>query len=146
MTRLLVGAVALAALAALSCDSSFFLRGTLNGDCDPPRTIIPVTGGSDVATLRRSNCQPMDAVCCRRSAKAGRTSCQYPEDCFVAPFSGACATAVDCSDTQACMDGTCQCTLGGPPCEDLTTHVVTCCTAGQACVGGSCGAALDGGT
>ncbi|HEX8951840.1 MAG TPA: hypothetical protein VF945_08335 [Polyangia bacterium] len=147
MTRILVGAVAVAALAALalSCDSSFFLRGTINGDCDPPRTIIPVTGGSDVATLRKSNCQPMGATCCRRAASAGRTSCQYPEDCYVAPFGGACATPVDCSDTQTCMGGTCQCIDSGPPCENLTTHVVTCCAVGQACVAGSCGAPLDGG-
>jgi hypothetical protein len=133
-------------LALLSCDSSFFLRGTVNGDCDPPKTIVPATGGSDTATLRKSNCQAADAVCCRISSKASRTSCQYPEDCFVSPFQGACATAVDCSDTQVCTDGTCQCTLGGPPCENLTTHVVTCCLAGQVCNAGICGDPLDAGT
>jgi hypothetical protein len=148
MTRLAlgVGAFALAALAALSCDNSFFLRGTINGDCDPPRTIIPSTGGSDVGTLRKSNCQPAEAVCCRTSSKAARTSCQYPENCFVAPYMGACATAVDCADTQTCSNGTCQCIDTGDPCEDLTTHVVTCCAVGQVCNAGTCGSPLDGGT
>jgi hypothetical protein len=146
MTRIVVAAAALAALLALSCDSSFFLRGTLNGDCDPPRTIIAVMGGSDVPTLRKSNCQPMSAVCCRRSAQAGRTSCQYPEDCYVAPYQGTCATAVDCADTQTCTSGTCQCVASGPPCEDLTTHVVTCCPLDQVCNAGTCGMPLDGGT
>jgi hypothetical protein len=130
----------------LSCNNSVFLRGTLGGDCDPPRTVTPVTGGSDAATLRMSNCQVMGTTCCRRSAVAARTSCHYPEDCYVAPFGGSCATAVDCSDTQTCQDGSCQCTLGGPPCEDLMTHVVTCCLATEACVDGLCGAPLDGGT
>lgn len=135
MIRLL----ALAAVAAtLSCDNSFFLRGTLNGDCDPPRTILTVMGGSDIATIRKSNCQPAGAVCCRRSSAAGRTSCQYPEDCYVAPFMGKCATAVDCGDTQECTGGACQCTLGGPSCENPTTHVVTCCTTGQICMMGAC--------
>ena len=89
--------------------------------------------GSDPATLRRSNCQPVNAVCCRTSVNAMRTSCQYPEDCYVAPFGGRCATPVDCSDTQTCTGGTCQCTLGGPPCLDPTTHLTTCCAAGQVC-------------
>ena len=148
MTRILAGTVALGALVALalSCDSSYLLRGTLDGDCDPPRTIIPVDGGSDVTALRTSNCQPPSAVCCRRSAKAGRTSCQYPEDCYVAPFQGACATAVDCADTQTCANGICQCIDTGPSCEDPTTHVVTCCAVGQVCTDGMCGAPLDGGT
>lgn len=137
MIRLVVVACA-ALVAATSCDSSFFLRGTLDGDCDPPRTIITVMGGSDAATIRKSNCQPAGAVCCRRSSAAGRTSCQYPEDCYVAPYLGACATAVDCSDTQECTGGTCQCTLGGPPCEDLTTHVVKCCAATEICMMGAC--------
>jgi len=146
--RLVAATVALVAvaLALFSCNNSFFSRGTVGGDCDPPRTIIPAANGSDVDTLRKSNCQATDAVCCRTSAKAGRTSCQYPEDCYVAPYLGTCATAVDCSNTQQCMDGTCQCTLGGPPCEDPTTHVVTCCDAGQACNMGTCGAPLDAGT
>jgi hypothetical protein len=146
MTRL---HVALAALVLLSCQSSFFLRGTLDGDCDPPRTIIPIMGGSDAPTLRKSNCQPMNSVCCRTSAKAGRTSCEYPENCYVAPYQGACATAVDCSDTQVCTGGTCQCT-DGPPCADLTTQVVTCCAAGEVCTAGMCGMPTtddtDGGT
>jgi hypothetical protein len=146
MTRVAATRLAALALLLLSCDSSFFLRGTVGGDCDPPRSIIPATGGSDVDTLRKSNCQPMDTVCCRTSAKAGRTSCQYPEDCFVAPYQGTCATAVDCSNTQECTGGTCQCTLGGPACADPTTHVVTCCTAVQVCNGGSCGDPLDAGT
>jgi len=148
MKRLVVGvgAVALAALVALSCDNSFFLRGTLNGDCDPPRSIIPSPGGSDVATLRRSNCQPTEAICCRTSSTAARTSCQYPENCFVAPYMGTCATAVDCADTQTCSNGTCQCIDTGEPCEDLTTHVVTCCAVGEVCNDGTCGAPLDGGT
>ena len=107
MTKLVavVGAITIAALVVLSCDNSFFLRGTVNGDCDPPSTIIAQPGGSDTPTLRKSNCQPTDAICCRRSAKAVRTSCQYPEDCFVAPYQGACATAVDCADTQTCTGG-----------------------------------------
>ena len=111
MTKLVavVGAISIAALVVLSCDNSFFLRGTVNGDCDPPSTIIAQPGGSDTPTLRKSNCQPTDAICCRRSAKAVRTSCQYPEDCFVAPYQGACATAVDCADTQTCTGGSCQC-------------------------------------
>ena len=145
MTRILVGAAALAALLVLSCDNSFFLRGTLDGDCDPPRTIIAVTGGSDVPTLRKSNCQPATSVCCRRSSKAGRTSCQYPEDCYVAPYQGVCATAVDCADTQTCTSGSCQC-VAGPPCENPTTHAITCCAAGETCTMGMCGAPLDGGT
>ena len=95
----------------LSCDNSFFLRGTINGDCDPPRT-----------------------------------TCQYPEDCYVAPYQGACGTPVDCADTQTCTGGTCQCVDSGPPCENLTTHVVTCCAVGEACNDGSCGMPLDGGT
>ena len=149
MTRragVVVAALALASLVVLACDNSFFLRGTINGDCDPPSSIIAVMGGSDVATLRRSNCQPMSAVCCRQSAKAGRTSCQYPEDCYVAPYQGACATAVDCADTQTCTGGTCQCVNSGPSCENPTTHVVTCCAVGQVCNAGSCGMPLDGGT
>ena len=93
-----------------------------------------------------SNCQPADTVCCRVSSKAGRTSCQYPEDCFVAPYLGTCATPVDCADTQECTGGTCQCTLGGPACESPITHVVTCCNAGDACNDGTCGAPLDAGT
>jgi hypothetical protein len=148
MTRIVVGvgAIALAALVALSCDNSFFLRGTVNGDCDPPRSIIPGPGGSDVGTLRKSNCQAMDTICCRRAATAARTSCQYPEDCFVAPYMGTCATAVDCADTQTCSSGTCQCIDTGEPCENLTTHVVTCCAVGEVCNGGTCGSPLDGGT
>ena len=140
MTRVAVGIAALAALVgfALSCDNSFFLRGTIDGDCDPPATIIPEPGGSDSATLRRSNCQAPQAICCRRSSMVGRTSCQYPEDCYVAPFQGACATAVDCADTQTCMGGSCQCINTGPSCENLTTHVVTCCPVGSVCVAGMC--------
>jgi hypothetical protein len=135
MTRLL----ALVALAgALSCDNFYFARGTLDGDCDPPRTILAVMGGPDVATIRKSNCQPPNAVCCRRSSTVTRTSCQYPEDCFVAPYMGACATAVDCSDTQECTGGTCQCTLGGPPCANPTTNIVTCCQTGEICMMGAC--------
>jgi len=148
MTRLVAvaGAIAIAALVVLSCDNSFFLRGTLNGDCDPPSTIIPAPGGADTPTLRRSICQPAMAVCCRRSAKAGRTSCQYPEDCFVAPYQGACATAVDCSDTQTCTNGTCQCVDTGPACENLETHVVKCCAVDEACVAGECMMPSGGGT
>jgi hypothetical protein len=147
MTKILLVAVALAGLAAAlpSCDNSFLLRGTLNGDCDAPRTILAVPGGSDVATLRKSNCQPTSSVCCRRSSAATRTSCQYPEDCYVAPYMGKCATAVDCADTQECTGGTCQCTLGGPPCENSATHAVTCCASGQICAAGMCSAPLDGG-
>lgn len=152
MTRLVavVGAIAIAALVVLSCDSSFFLRGTVNGDCDPPSTIIPAPGGSDAPTLRKSNCQPADTTCCRRSSKAGRTSCQYPEDCYVAPYQGACATAVDCSDTQTCTGGSCQCVDTGPACEDLDTHVVTCCPVDEVCALGKCmmmgTTDVDGGT
>jgi hypothetical protein len=123
--------VAVATLAG-SCDNFFFLRGTLNGDCDAPRATMS-DGGTGGSMLRKSNCQPADSVCCRRSSAATRTSCQYPEDCYVAPFQGPCATAVDCADTQTCTDGSCQCALGGPPCESLTTHVVTCCSSGMVC-------------
>jgi hypothetical protein len=138
------------ALLLLSCDNSFFLRGTLNGDCDPPRTIM-TDGGADTATIRRGNCQPAGAICCRKSAAAGRTSCQYPEDCYRAPYMGTCATAVDCGDTQTCSagktePGTCQCTLGGPACENPVTHVFVCCLAGQICSMGMCAMAPDGGT
>jgi hypothetical protein len=139
-----VGSLAVIAF-VVSCDNSFFLRGTINGDCDPPRTIIATMGGSDVATLRKSNCQAMGATCCRRSSQVPRTTCQYPEDCYVAPYQGACGTPVDCADTQTCTGGTCQCVDTGPPCENLTTHVVTCCAVGEACNAGSCGMPLDGG-
>jgi hypothetical protein len=142
---LAVGGLAVIAV-VVSCDNSFFLRGTISGDCDPPRTIIATMGGSDVATLRQSNCQPMGATCCRRSSQVPRTTCQYPEDCYVAPYQGACGTPVDCADTQTCTGGTCQCVDTGPPCENLTTHVVTCCAVGEACNDGSCGMTLDGGT
>ncbi len=148
LTLLLAVAAGLTVLAAFSCDSFYFLRGTLNGDCDPPRTINAPDGGTaDTATLRRSNCQPTGAVCCRRSSQATRTSCQYPEDCYVAPYMGLCATAVDCADTQTCTNGTCQCTLGGPPCASPTTQQVTCCQAGEICVTltGMCSPPLDGG-
>jgi hypothetical protein len=141
MTRIalvLTLVVASLSMFALSCDNSFFLRGTLDGVCDPPRSIIPADGGTDSPTLRKSNCQPANAVCCRRSSMVARTSCQYPEDCYVAPYQGACATAVDCADTQTCMDGSCQCIDTGPPCEDLTTHVVTCCAPAEVCVAGMC--------
>jgi hypothetical protein len=136
MTRvaIAVAAVAVAAVAVLlaSCDSFFFLRGTLGGDCDPPPVVTSDLGAAS-ALLRKSNCQPPGSVCCRRSTQATRTSCQYPEDCYVAPFQGPCATAVDCADTQTCDNGSCQCRLGGPPCTSPITHVVTCCAAGQVC-------------
>jgi hypothetical protein len=147
MTRFFL---ALVAIVAGCNDSFYFLRGTLNGDCDPPRTIMTDAGMPDPATLRKSNCQPANSVCCRRSAKAARTSCQYPEDCYIAPYQGLCVTAVDCSDTQTCISNhSCQCQLGGPPCEDLTTHKTVCCTTGQVCTLGMCGTptgATDGGT
>lgn len=137
---LVLGAIVLGvlAVAAVSCDNSFyFVRGTLNGDCDPPRYTM-TDGGADTTTLRKSNCQPSGAVCCRTSAQAARTSCQYPEDCYIAPFMGACATAVDCADTQTCDNGTCQCERGGPPCVDDVTKTVTCCATGESCVMGMC--------
>jgi hypothetical protein len=146
MTRLLF---ALLALFAGSCDNFFFLRGTLNGDCDAPHVTMNDLGATP-AQLRRSNCQPTGSVCCRKSTQANRTSCQYPEDCYVAPFMGPCATPVDCADTQTCDNGSCQCELGGPPCADPRSHVVTCCASGQICdaTRGSCGGAAslpDGG-
>jgi hypothetical protein len=106
--------------------------------------------GAATATLRRSNCQPPGAVCCRRSADANRTSCQYPEDCYVAPYLGFCVTAVDCADTQTCGygDNKCYCLLGGPPCTDPITKIVTCCRTGEICTDGMCGEpppATDGG-
>lgn len=126
------------ALVGVSCDNSFyFIRGTLNGDCDPPRTTM-TDGGADTATLRKSNCQPPGAVCCRVNAQVGRTSCQYPEDCYVAPYMGACATPVDCADTQTCDNGVCQCERGGPPCVNPTTKTVSCCATGESCVDGMC--------
>jgi hypothetical protein len=144
-----VGSFVIAATVfAVACDSNFFLRGTINGDCDPPRTTL-TDGGADTATLRKSNCQAAGALCCRRSSAAGRTSCQYPEDCYVAPYLGPCATPVDCSDTQTCVGppaGTCQCTLGGPPCENPSTRVTACCHAGEICTSGTCGPPADGGT
>ena len=124
-------------LTASSCDNSFFLRGTLNGDCDAPHVTMTDLGTAP-AVLRRSNCQPTGSVCCRRSSAASRTSCQYPEDCYVAPYQGACATAVDCSDTQECTGGSCQCTLGGPPCPNPQTGLVVCCTTGEICMMGAC--------
>jgi hypothetical protein len=139
MTRL---PLVLAALALLSCESSFFLSGTLDGDCTPPHSIIAIMGGSDTPTLRMSNCQPASSVCCRVSSKATRTSCEYPENCYVAPYQGECATAVDCADTQVCTGGSCQCT-DGPPCADPATQVVTCCAAGESCVMGVCGVPGD---
>jgi hypothetical protein len=145
-----LASIALAGLLVLvgSCDNFFFLRGTLNGDCDAPRVTMNDLGTSS-AMLRRSNCQPTGSVCCRRSTQADRTSCQYPEDCYVAPYQGPCATPVDCADTQTCDQGSCQCRLGGPPCESPTSHVVTCCASGQLCdtMHGTCTAAQsDGGT
>ena len=150
MTRLRkIAAAAAGALVAIalvvSCNNSFFLRGALDGDCDAPRTLDTGDGGLDRDTVRMSNCQVASSVCCRVSAKATRTSCQYPEDCYEAPYLGACATAVDCSDTQDCVSGTCQCTLGGPACPDPVSQVVTCCTTGQICNDGVCGAPLDAG-
>jgi len=146
-----VALVAVAASAALvtvgSCDSFFFLRGTLGGDCDAPRVTMTDLG-SDTATLRRSNCQATGAVCCRRSFGSTRTSCQYPEDCYVAPYQGPCATPVDCADTQTCdTNGSCQCLLGGPACMSATTHAVTCCGKGQTCdtKTGACSGGPDGG-
>lgn len=143
--------VLVAIVAAAACNDSFyFLRGTLNGDCDPPRTIMTDAGMPDTATLRKSNCQPPGSVCCRRSAKAARTSCQYPEDCYQAPYQGVCLTPVDCADTQTCTGQSCQCLLGGPPCADPVKHKVVCCTTGQTCTMGMCGTptggATDGGT
>ncbi len=132
-------------LLILSCNNSFFLRGAIDGDCDAPRTLDTGDGGLDPDTVRMSNCQVASSVCCRVSAKATRTSCQYPEDCYIAPYQGPCATAVDCADTQDCTGGSCQCTLGGPACPDPVSQVVTCCTAGQACNAGVCGEPLDAG-
>jgi hypothetical protein len=138
MTRLFaLGGPLLAIVLLGSCDNLYLLRGTLNGDCDPPR-YTSTDGGADTATLRKSNCQPMGAVCCRRNAKVARTSCQYPEDCYVAPFMGACATPVDCADTQTCDNAVCQCERGGPPCVDPNTKIVSCCAADESCVMGKC--------
>lgn len=129
------------ALAAGCNDSFYFLRGTLNGDCDPPRTIATDSGMPSSETLRRSNCQPPGAVCCRRNAKSARTSCQYPEDCYIAPYQGLCVTPVDCSDTQTCVTSslTCQCTFGGPTCVSATTGRILCCHTGEVCNMGMCG-------
>jgi hypothetical protein len=142
-------AFALLAFMAASCDTSFFLRGTLHGDCDAPR-VTRNDLGTEAATLRKSNCQPPSSVCCRTSTKATRVSCEYPEDCYVAPYMGPCATPVDCADTQSCDNGSCQCRLGGPPCENPASHVVTCCATFQVCDTkmGTCSAAsnVDGGT
>jgi hypothetical protein len=143
--RLLLLLTAGAGLLALSCNSSFFLNGALDGDCIAPRTLDVGDGGADPATVRMANCQVANAVCCRVSAKASRTSCQYPEDCYVAPYQGPCATPVDCSDTQTCTGGTCQCTAGGPPCPDPVSQVVACCALGEVCSAGACGPPLDGG-
>jgi hypothetical protein len=132
-------------LACSSCSDFYFARGTIGGACDPPRLTMTDFGATP-QQLRMSNCQPMASTCCRVSSQATRTTCQYPEDCYVAPLGGSCGTPVDCADTQSCVNGTCQCTLGGPPCPNPTTKVVTCCSAGNACVAGMCTqAASDGG-
>jgi hypothetical protein len=127
-----------------ACSHDPLLSGALEQDCDPPRTITTDIGPS-VTVLRQSNCQAKGAVCCRVSAQATHTTCQYPEDCYVAPYQGLCATPADCSDTQSCSGGACQCMLGGPPCAAPTTGVVTCCGSGQICNLGMCTAPLDGG-
>jgi hypothetical protein len=125
----LLVAVALVAVGGLvaACDNFFFLRGTLHGNCDPPR-------GSNVDTTQAqvSNCQAPNSVCCRTSADVARTSCEYPEDCYVAPYLGKCSTPVDCTESQDCTNGTCQCT-GGLPCLNPVTKVTTCCTTAEVC-------------
>jgi hypothetical protein len=124
------------ALVWASCE--VVLRGTLGGDCDPPRTLQSSDAGATQGG-RKSNCQPADSVCCRRSATSRFTVCSYPEDCYRAPFEGACLTPADCADEMACQDGTCQCALGGPSCAPLDGGTaVVCCTGGQMCIKGKC--------
>jgi hypothetical protein len=125
---LLLAGILLAGGLIAACNNFFFLRGTLHGDCDPPR------GSSTNSTQSQtSNCQVGGSICCRIGVHTPRTSCEYPEDCYVAPIHGICATPVDCVNTQTCMGGTCQCTLGGPECLNPTTGITTCCTADQLC-------------
>ena len=129
MTRLAFAALVL----LVGCDNNFFLRGTINGDCDPPRTTM-TDGGADSAMLRKSNCQARRArrVAAAR-ARPGAPAANIPKTAM-SRRSGPCATPVDCSDTQTCMGapaGTCQCALGGPPCENPSTHVTACCHAGE---------------
>jgi hypothetical protein len=128
-----------------SCDHNPLLAGALDEDCIPPRLTMSDFGAAP-AMERVSNCQAKGSVCCRISATATHTTCQYPEDCYVAPYHGLCATPVDCADTQTCGGGACGCTRGGPACKDPATSIVTCCGAGQVCSGGMCSAPLDGGT
>src|SRR5437588_4018610 len=97
---LYIVALALAVFAG-SCDHNPLLAGALDEDCEPPRQLMSDFGAT-ADVLRRSNCQPKGSVCCRISATATHTTCQYPEDCYVAPFHGLCATLVDCADTQSC--------------------------------------------
>ncbi len=128
-TQLLVLAGALIAAGALvaACDNFFFLRGTLHGDCDPPRG-----SNTDTTQAQVSNCQAPASVCCRTNPNVPRTSCEYPEDCYVAPFLGKCSTPVDCTESQSCTNGTCQCT-GGIPCSNPLTKITTCCTTSEVC-------------
>jgi hypothetical protein len=124
----LAGLIVAVGASIAACDNFFFLRGTLHGDCDPPR------GSSTNSTpVQQSNCQPTGAICCRTNKLATRTSCEYPENCYIAPYLGVCATPVDCVNTQTCLMGTCQCTLGGSDCFNPVTKIRTCCTAAQLC-------------
>jgi hypothetical protein len=132
-----------AALLLGSCDHNPLFAGALDEDCIPPRATPTDLGPA--ALQRMSNCQASNSVCCRISATATHTTCQYPEDCYVAPYHGLCATTVDCVDTQSCSGGVCTCMQGGPPCPNPTTSVVTCCAAGQVCSNGMCSATSDGG-
>ena len=139
-----VAAIALVMLVA-GCDHNPLFAGALGQDCEPPRATTSDFGPS-TSVLRMSNCQAKGTLCCRASAQATRTTCQYPEDCYVAPYHGQCATPVDCSDTQSCTGGACACTRGGPHCPSASTAVVTCCAANEVCNNGMCSAPLDGGT
>lgn len=136
-----------------SCDNFYLLRGSLHGDCDPPRVTMNDAGTAS-STLRQSNCQVTNTVCCRVNATTTRASCEYPEDCYTAPYRGPCATAVDCADTQTCSatDQKCECLLGGPTCANPLTGVISCCGVGATCdtTMGMCSDSttigLDGGT
>lgn len=137
MTRF---AVLLLLLLSASCE--VVLRGAVGGDCDPPRAPSPDLGSSQGLgggdDWRRSNCTVAGTYCCRRSADARFTVCNYVEDCYRAPYMGRCATAVDCADEMSCMEGTCQCTLGGPSCQNPLTLVTSCCRPDEICMDGQC--------
>ncbi len=127
-----------AAIATVSACA--LLRGALNEACDPPHSVSGATQDSNAR--RMANCQPAGSLCCRRSANAKATLCSYPEDCYFAPYKGACVTPVDCPDGMDCTSGSCICPGDAPLCT--TQQGSVCCALGEMCVSGNC-VAGDGG-